>query len=70
MDLQPLVAGLGKKLFVLYCGRDCRTYSAHLELARLITNADATIRGFCVLIQGLADLNVTCGMRLNYESLT
>ncbi len=49
-SLAPLVAALGKRVFVLYEGRDNRTYSAHLELARMTKTADATIRGFCGLI--------------------
>lgn len=52
-NLQPLVAALGSKVFVLYAGRDKRTYSAHLELARDPKNADASIRGFCALVKSL-----------------
>jgi hypothetical protein len=50
-DLQPLVSTLGEKVIALYVGRERRTYSAHLELARLTQNADSTIRRFCALIE-------------------
>lgn len=52
-DLQPLVSSLGKKVIVLYVGREKRTYSAHLELARITANADSTIRHFCTFIESL-----------------
>ena len=52
-DLQPLIAFLGKKVCVLHAGRGRRTYSAHLELARVARNADATIRAFCTLVETL-----------------
>jgi hypothetical protein len=52
-DLQPLVTALGKKVTVLYVGRIKRTYSAHLELAKITRTADATIRSFCSLIEAL-----------------
>ena len=52
-DLQPLVSALGKKVIVLHAGRDKRTFSAHLELARNARNADAAISAFCVLIESL-----------------
>src|SRR5580692_8596687 len=52
-NLQPLLAVLGKKVCVLYAGRDKRTWSAHLELTRIAMSADAAIRGFCALVQAL-----------------
>jgi hypothetical protein len=52
-NLQPLLAVLGKKVCVLYAGRDKRTYSAHLELTRITGSADAAIRAFCALVQSL-----------------
>lgn len=52
-SLQPLITALGRKVFVLYAGREKRTYSAHLELARDPRNADATIRSFCSLVKSL-----------------
>jgi hypothetical protein len=52
-NLQPLLAVLGKKVCVLYAGRDKRTYSAHLELTRITGSADAAIRAFCALVQAL-----------------
>src|SRR5580704_12650165 len=52
-DLQPLVSSLGKKVIVLYVGRERRSYTAHVELAGLAKSADSTIRRFCALIQTL-----------------
>jgi hypothetical protein len=52
-NLAPLVSALGKKVFVLHEGRDKRTYCAHLEVTRITTNADSTVRAFCALIQSL-----------------
>jgi len=52
-DLQPLVNALGQRVMVMYVGRERRSYSAHLELARLTKSADSTIRGLCALIQAL-----------------
>lgn len=52
-DLGPLVALLGRKVAVLYVGKDKRNYRAHLEVARLPKSADATIRTFCSLIEAL-----------------
>ena len=52
-DLQPLVNSLGKRVMVLYVGRQRRSYTAHLELARCAKSADSAIRGFCALIQAL-----------------
>ena len=52
-DLQPLVNILGRKVCVLHAGRERRTYSAHLELARITRNADVTIRAFCALVETL-----------------
>jgi len=52
-DLQPLVAALGQKIFVLHAGRRGRAHSAHLELARSPKSANAAIRIFAALIRGL-----------------
>jgi hypothetical protein len=52
-DLQALVTALGQKVMVLYVGRIRRTHRAHLELAKSTKTADATIRGFCALIEAL-----------------
>lgn len=52
-DLQPLVSALGKKVMILHLGRVRQTHCAHLELARITKTADATIRGFCSLIEAL-----------------
>jgi hypothetical protein len=52
-DLQPLVSSLGKKVMVLYVGRERRSYTAHLELAGRAKSADSIIRGFCALIRAL-----------------
>jgi hypothetical protein len=53
-DLQPLVTAMGRKVIVLYVGRQKRTYSAHLELYRMAKTADSTIRSFCALVRALA----------------
>jgi hypothetical protein len=55
-DLQALVTALGKKVFVLFTGRVRQTHCAHLELAKITGTADATIRGFCALIEALPKL--------------
>jgi hypothetical protein len=52
-NLQPFIAGLGKKVCVLHAGRDKRTWSAHLELTMIAQTADAAIRGFCALVRSL-----------------
>jgi glycosyltransferase involved in cell wall biosynthesis len=55
-DLEPLVAALGERVYVLYVGRLRRTYEAHLELAFSAArshNADAYIRRFATLIAAL-----------------
>ena len=52
-DLHPLLNAFGKKVSVLYSGRDRRTYRAHIELARIPRTADFTIRGFCSMIEAL-----------------
>ncbi len=55
-DLRPLVSAFGKKANVLYVGRDPRgKYSAHLEITGRTHTADATIRAFCRLIEGLPE---------------
>ena len=50
-DLQPLITFLGRKVCLLHAGRYKRSYSAHLELARVTRNADAAIRRFCALVE-------------------
>lgn len=52
-DLQPLVAALGKRVLVLFAGRVRRTYQAHLEVTKLTTTPDATIRALCALVRAL-----------------
>jgi len=52
-NLRPLVDWLGKKVIVLYLGRNRGTYCAHLEIAKNTTTADSTIRAFCRLIEAL-----------------
>ena len=52
-DLEPLVTQMGLRVLVLFVGRVERTYEAHLELHRITNTADATIRGFCALINAL-----------------
>lgn len=52
-DLQPLVTALGRKVIVLYVGRERGKYSAHLEIAGLTKTVDSTIRAFCRLIDRL-----------------
>lgn len=49
-DLEPLIKALGENAFVLHSGRERRYLSAHLELSRVPTSADAAIRGFVALI--------------------
>jgi hypothetical protein len=62
-DLQPLAAALGRKVNVLYAGRERGLYSTHLELNVQPKTADAVIRGFVVLIRGLPGRSESCGMR-------
>ena len=52
-DLQALTTALGKNVIVLHVGRIGRTHHARLELAKTTKTADATIRGFCALIEAL-----------------
>jgi hypothetical protein len=52
-DLRPLVDQLGRKVIVLFSGREKRKFSAHLEIAGHARTADATIRAFCRLIENL-----------------
>lgn len=52
-DLQPLVHSFGRKVNVLYVGRDRRKFSAHLELAKITKSANSTIWAFCALIRAL-----------------
>jgi hypothetical protein len=49
-SLEPLAAAMGKKVSVLYVGRERRYYKAYLELHQ-IAQSDSTIRGFCALIR-------------------
>jgi hypothetical protein len=54
VSLAPLVAALGKRVIVLYVGREGSQYGAHLELASAYRkNADAHLRAFVRLIQDL-----------------
>jgi hypothetical protein len=52
-DLQPLVAALSQKTFVLHAARYGRSHSADLELARSPKTANGAIRIFAGLISGL-----------------
>ena len=54
-DLQPLVDRFGRKVLVLFAGRERGDVSAHLELARRTISADATIRAFCRLVDDLPE---------------
>ena len=54
-DLRPLVDRLGRKVGVLFAGREKRKFSAHLEIASHRNTADATIRAFCRLIDDLPE---------------
>jgi len=52
-DLAPLLAALGKRVFVLYAGSNRRTFEAHLEITAKAATADAVIKTFSVLIHSL-----------------
>jgi len=52
-NLQSLVKVLGRRVIVLYVGRERRKYSAHLEVAKNVRTADSAIWAFCGLIEGL-----------------
>jgi len=52
-DLKPLVERLGPKVFALYFGREHGKFCAHLEVVKNVRTADAAIRAFCSLIEGL-----------------
>lgn len=54
-DLQPLVGRFGRKVHVLFVGRERGRFSAHIEVAKRITTADSTIRAFCRLICSLPE---------------
>lgn len=54
-DLSPLVNALGRKVAVLYLGRERGRYSAHLELAKHTKSADSTIWAFCRIIQSFSE---------------
>ena len=55
VDLHGLVVAFAEKVLVMYDGRFRRTYYAYFELAQLRPGRtpDATIRGFCTLIDAL-----------------
>ena len=61
-DLQPLVHSFGKKVHVLYLGRDKRTFCAHLELAKDAKSPDSTIRAFCTLVRALPGRSETSAL--------
>lgn len=53
-DLQPLVAAMGKKIVVLYVGRERRMHKAQLELAiGHPKSPESAIRKYCELIRQL-----------------
>jgi hypothetical protein len=54
-SLKPLVEYLGKRVLVLYEGRDRGRYVARLELSKPTKSADATVRGLCSIISSLPD---------------
>ena len=54
-DLQPLVSQFGKKVFLLYVGRERGKYCAHLEIAKHTKTVDSTIGAFCKLIEALPE---------------
>jgi hypothetical protein len=54
-NLEPLVAALGKNVFVLHSGRNKRTYHARFQLSKCKknSNADFEIRSFRALLDDL-----------------
>ena len=52
-SLEPIALAMGKKVHVLYVGRERGLHKAYLELYRHGQSADACIRGFCALIRKL-----------------
>jgi hypothetical protein len=52
-DLKPLAEALGKRVQVLYVGREGRSYGLHLETLARSHSADAKIQKFASLIEGL-----------------
>jgi hypothetical protein len=54
-DLQPLVDRFGRKVIVLFLGRERGKFFAHLEINKntATATADSTIRDFCRLIDDL-----------------
>jgi hypothetical protein len=52
-NLKPLVAALGKDVYVLHLGRERGLWSAHLELTEHPRSADVAIRRFTALILAL-----------------
>lgn len=57
-DLQPLADALGRKVDVLFCGKESprsRKHVARFELAAQTKDADSTIRRLCALIRGLPE---------------
>jgi hypothetical protein len=51
--LDQLTSAFGRKVIVLYVGKEGRAYGAHLELARVSRDADSAIRRFATLIEKL-----------------
>ena len=52
-SLDPLVKAFGRTVLVLYSGKEGRRYSAHLELATPLADADRVIRRFVRLVERL-----------------
>ena len=52
-DLAPLVRAWGRKVIVLYAGREKELFSAHLELSSAPANAERAIRDLVRLIRRL-----------------
>jgi hypothetical protein len=54
-NLQPLAKGFGRKVFVLYVGREYRKFCLKLEAAKNVKTADTAIKTFCDLIERLPE---------------
>jgi hypothetical protein len=52
-DLEPLTSAIGKKMFVLYLGREHGAYKACLMANRSGKSPESEIRAFCKIIRGL-----------------
>lgn len=52
-NLEPLVTAFGDRVSVMNVGRKKRIYEAHLELAKIVKNADEAVQGFGTLIEAL-----------------